>query len=302
MEHIRLVGEKKDIYGDEIGFVQYWDFSRANISKESRIEAITKVASICYQSPKAFGSEVLYNRLKAESIGLPSSSFEFVPVLLDLDNPVHRFVFKHKDSVVRKFSEKIDYRYVLTNYRAIVYDYEINRDQYDGYDSPENIFNTEEECNIIRRHFKVFLFKSDIATRTQAIRHRVNWQELSRRYVSGKKLEFEYLITDDMKDIKVNYATTVPGCDVTQVAMLEISLEDYIKLGEAFYNKAIGNNVKPQNARRVIPQMMYTQYWGGFTDSYYDNFIKLRKTTKAQKEIRILAETMEELVKSRMPE
>jgi len=27
------------------------------------------------------GKENLYNRLKAESIGLPSSSFEFVPVL-----------------------------------------------------------------------------------------------------------------------------------------------------------------------------------------------------------------------------
>ena len=73
---------RKELFDDGIGYVESYDFSRANLSNDSRIAAISSVASICYQSKTALGSESLYNRLLAESKGLPSSSAEFVPVLL----------------------------------------------------------------------------------------------------------------------------------------------------------------------------------------------------------------------------
>src|SRR5574344_1830022 len=73
---------KENIFNDNIGFVKQYDFSYANLSQEHRIHAISAVASICYQNPKAVGSESLYNRLLAESKGLPSSSFEMCPILL----------------------------------------------------------------------------------------------------------------------------------------------------------------------------------------------------------------------------
>ena len=76
------INEKKNIFGDDIAFIEQYDFSKANMSEENRIKAITTVASICYQNPKAVGSESLYNRLLAESKGLPSSSFEMCPILL----------------------------------------------------------------------------------------------------------------------------------------------------------------------------------------------------------------------------
>ena len=79
---MELINKKENIFGDDIAFIEQYDFSTANISEENRIKAITQVASICYQNPKAIGSESLYNRLLAESKGLPSSSAEFVPVLL----------------------------------------------------------------------------------------------------------------------------------------------------------------------------------------------------------------------------
>ena len=77
-----MINKIENIFEDNIAFVENWDFSKANLNEENRILAITQVASICYQSPKALGSESLYNRLLAESKGLPSSSAEFVPVLL----------------------------------------------------------------------------------------------------------------------------------------------------------------------------------------------------------------------------
>ena len=79
---VNPINKKENIFGDDIGFVENWHFSTANLSEENRIKAITQVASICYQNPKAVGSESLYNRLLAESQGLPSSSFEMCPILL----------------------------------------------------------------------------------------------------------------------------------------------------------------------------------------------------------------------------
>ena len=79
---MKKINDKQNIFGDNIAFVEQYDFSTANMSEENRIKAITQVASICYQNPKAVGSESLYNRLMAESQGLPSSSFEMCPILL----------------------------------------------------------------------------------------------------------------------------------------------------------------------------------------------------------------------------
>ena len=198
-----------NIFEDGIAYVDCWNFSRANLNEENRILAITQVASICYQSPKALGSESLYNRLAAESMGLPSSSFEFVPVLLSYDRPDAKKLLEDDRSQARKFGEWIEYvdkesgkkkEVLLTNYRAIYYDYEnavkAIRNFYAGrVDSPENaenlkqeeiylkeqylgFFNTEAECDIIKDNFYVFLFKVDFPTRSQMVRHRVNFQEL----------------------------------------------------------------------------------------------------------------------------
>ena len=68
---MELINKKENIFGDDIAFIEQYDFSKANMSEENRILAITQVASICYQNPKALGSESLYNRLMAESKGLP---------------------------------------------------------------------------------------------------------------------------------------------------------------------------------------------------------------------------------------
>ncbi len=50
---IKMINKKENIFGDNIAFVENWDFSKANLNEENRILAITQVASICYQSPKA---------------------------------------------------------------------------------------------------------------------------------------------------------------------------------------------------------------------------------------------------------
>ena len=76
-----LLQRSSPLFGD-VGFVEHYDFALANTSYESRVQAVTKVASICYGNPKALGSINLFNRLQAEAAGLPSSSYEMCPILL----------------------------------------------------------------------------------------------------------------------------------------------------------------------------------------------------------------------------
>ena len=277
---MKSINKKQNIFNDDIAYVEQWDFSKANLNEENRIKAITTVASICYQNPKAVGSESLYNRLMAESKGLPSSSFEFVPVLFDYEWITNYFIDRAEEylpeSNTLKFGEVLyidDKRYLLTNYRALIYDVE-------NIDLNSDIlkhFNTEEECEIIKQHFKVFLFKVDFPTRSQMVRHRISWQELSRRYVSAKRVPFEFYVSEKLKENQ--------------------KVQDLIKQSEDLYFELLENGVKPQEARRVIPQMGYTQIWGAFMPKQLDNYFKLRLDEHAQWEIRQTAIAMQELLR-----
>ena len=297
---MELINKKENVFGDDIAFVEQYDFSQANMSEKHRIHAISAVASICYQNPKAIGSESLYNRLLAESKGLPSSSFEFVPVLLDGNNSVHQKLLEKltRFSNVYKYGELINEQYLLTNYRALVYDYETMKDEYtrefkhsfeangnlDEFEkqlkeikqSFLNLYNTPEECNIIKKYFKVFLYKVDFPTRSQMVRHRVNFQELSRRYVSGSRVPFEFYVSEKLKENQ--------------------KVKDLIKQSEDLYFELLESGVKPQEARRVIPQMGYTQIWGAFQPKQLDNYFKLRLDEHSQWEIRQTAIAMQELI------
>ena len=279
------LNQKQNIFNDNIGFVEQYDFSTANMNEENRIKAITTVASICYQNPKAIGSESLYNRLLAESKGLPSSSFEFVPVFLTLEDikKINSIVNKEKvityhfEFNVLKFGEMIENgKYLLTNLRALIADVG---------EYAKEFYNTAEECEIIKQHFKVFKYKVDLPTRSQMVRHRVSWQELSRRYVSGKRVPLEFYISPKMKKV-------VHCLDGEQI----FNTEDCIDFCIDLYNTALENGVKPEEARRILPQGLYTEIWGAYQPKQLDNFFKLRLDKSAQKEIRLVAEAMQELI------
>ncbi|TLS99903.1 FAD-dependent thymidylate synthase [Aliarcobacter cibarius] len=283
---INKINEKLNIFNDNIAYVEIWDFSKANMSEENRIKAITTVASICYQNPKAIGSESLYNRLLAESKGLPSSSFEFVPILIPLSKIYHRLDVA--DIHISKFGEIIKHNavyYLLTNFRAIVYDVENTRLE----ETWLKFFNTEEDCEIIKQHFKVFLYKVDLPTRSQMVRHRVNWQELSRRYVSGERVPFEFYVSEKMKNVK----------SLTNPYGYECDTQDIVNMCLDHYKQALEQGVKPQEARRIIPQCAYTQIWGAFMPKQLENYFKLRLDESAQWEIRQTAIAMHELIRNK---
>ena len=308
-KNVELINKKDDIFGDNIAYVENWNFSRANLNQENRINAITQIASICYQNPKALNSDSLYNRLAAESAGLPSSSFEFVGILLDSTKDEHKILLGNVQSMARKFGEFIEENgksYLLTNYRAIVYDFENRISAFDTEKDAEiiedlrkqylEVFNTEDECKIIGKYFKVFRYNVDLPTRSQMVRHRASWQELSRRYVSGKRTPFEFYISEKMKKVKSKTLLRAVSVDNEIETNLESSTQEVIEICLEHYYKALEDGIKPEEARRIIPQAAYSQIWAAFMPMHLENYFKLRLDSHAQWEIRKTAEAMKELI------
>lgn len=279
IDSIKLLNSLEVLRG--IGYVESYDFSKANTSYESRVNAVTTIASVCYQSPKAMNSINLFNRLECESHSLPSSSFEFVPMLFRKMD-IYRICLENNLQLdklnISKFGETItedSVEYLLTNYRAVVYDFENHSLELRKH------YNTEEECNIIAKHFKVFRFSMDTNTRAQFVRHRVNLQELSRRYVSGKRVPFDFYISEKMEDV-ITYDSS----------SYELRTRDILDICLNHYYAALEKGIKPEEARRIIPQAMMTTLWAGFQPTQLENFYKLRLDSHAQKEIREIAEAM----------
>ena len=285
-----LLGRIDNVLDGIAGFVEHYDFSRANSSYEARVQAVSMVASICYKSPKSLGSISLFDRLQAESGGLPSSSYEFIPVLLNSKQAVQiisNSLSTHPEDVpIVKFGTWLSIgTYLLTNLRALI--------EMVGPEASLNYLNTsEEEIQIIRDNFKVFLFNVDLSTRAQMVRHRVSWQELSRRYVSGTKSPFEFYVSKKLSIIKHHPLGVFDRDDDP----LEFDTQDIIDLCINHYFKALDSGVKPEEARRILPQAMMTQIWGAFQPSQLDNWFKLRLDKHAQLEIRMVAQAMQELI------
>ena len=284
-----LLGRVDNVLDGIAGFVEHYDFSRANSSYEARVQAITKVASICYANPKSLGSISLFDRLQAESGGLPSSSYEFIPVLLHRDTVIEILSNSAAtDVAIIKFGTWLsNNKHLLTNLRALI--------EMVGPEASLNYLNTsEEEIQIIQDNFKVFLFNVDLSTRAQMVRHRVSWQELSRRYVSGTKSPFEFYTSGKLENL-VSYMGDTKGI-ADNLMELSFSTEDIIDVCLNHYFRAIASGIKPEEARRILPQAMMTQIWGAFQPSQLDNWFKLRLDKHAQSEIRMVAQAMQELI------
>lgn len=282
------------------GYVEAYDFSKANKSKDSRVAAVSRVASVCYGNEGLKPNFNLYSKLERESIGLPSSSFEFVPILIN-DKKFNKLINLYtimltcsendiEDStpnIVRygyTFITEGDKFYVLTNLRALMYDLqriEVNLNvDYDDFVKPDNEiwYNTEEECEIIKEKFKVFKIKATIRDFRQLLRHRRGqFQEISRRFTTDKKVPFEFRYTKSVTD----QLTSIIDSDKERVFM---------------YHSLLKNGVKAEDARDILPVSLYSTLWCAFYPDGLNNFLNLRTKSSSQASIREIAENMKKFL------
>ena len=283
-----LINSKENLYADNIAKVEQYDFSRANSSDEARTLAITTIATVCTQKFDSIGSEKLCTKLLTEAHGIPSSAYGFVPVLLNTYQFFEIFFMVENAETLRddrfpktlnikKFGEVIeDGKYLLTNLRALVNDI--------GLKASKEFYNTDEnEIAIIKKHFKVFKHKMDIRSARQFMRHStVVWQELSRRYVSGKKVPFEFYISEKMKN-------------VNSISVGSYT-EEIIQIVENHYYQAINQGISPQDARDILPLCTYTEIWSGWQPFALENMLTERTAIGTQWELRQTALAIKEMI------
>jgi thymidylate synthase (FAD) len=273
--------ENKNVFNDEIAYIEEYDPGLSNRSHQDRLTVITTIASVCYDKPDVIGKQSLYDRLSMEGAGIPSSSFEFIPVLLRapqmtelMDIAIANDPLKVPDIVT--FGEVVEGTLLdgnaitLTNLRALLQDLGWQEDFTKAQELSEKYFNTsEEDIELIRKHYRVYKVNIDIATSKQWIRHNYHLQELSRRYVSGKKLPFAFYMGDKLSKVEGTQ-------EVLDACMSQ-------------YYKALEQGVPAQDARRIIPQGAYTTIWTGMTPRVYTNMLKLRTKASTQWEFRQIA-------------
>lgn len=300
---IQLINKKENLYGDGIARIEQYDFSKANTSDEARTLAITTIATVCTQKFESIGSEKLCTKLLTEAHGIPSSAYGFVPVLLNraqrlriysmVKNTILKkrnegknvFLISHVDLCginIEKFGQLVENdEYLLTNLRALVNDI--------GLEASKEFYNTDEnEIAIIKKHFKVFKHKMDIRSVRQFIRHSTAvWQELSRRYVSGKKVPFEFYIKENIKEIYSYY---------TEQKTISLYTEEIIDICVQHYYKLIEEGIKPQDARDILPLCTYTEIWSGWQPFALENMLTERTAIGTQWELRQTALAIKELI------
>ena len=247
--------------------------------KDIALEVVTSIASVCYQS-ESTNNQSLYNKLEKESLALPSTSFEFVPVSLPARDAQRLFTAAIASTVIPDmakhgyFTAVGDTYYYITNLRAMLKDKRTSKLTLTEEYIEEQLNRPLPTCMPL---FKV----EDVTMYTfgQAVRHRgSSFQVMSRRYVKGDKKRLGMFIDTDV-EVKTN---NLFAHSISQAA-------------EA-YNVAIKAGVKAEVARGILPQCTTTEFWWMFTSpESFSNFLDLRLAKTAQVEIRELAKCLDDI-------
>ena len=141
--------------------------------------------------------------------------------------------------------------------------------------------------------------KAPISIRTQCFKHKVGFteNEISRRYVSDEPDFFfpvwrgkpEGSAKQGSSDVKENQSE------------LEWAYGFALRTALDAYNQLLADGVAPEQARFVLPQGMYTEwYWTGSLAAFA-RFYTQRTHEGAQSEIRELAEMVSDIIQPLYP-
>ena len=160
--------------------------------------------------------------------------------------------------------------------------------------------------------------KVPIFVARQRFKHMVGfvYNEVSRRYVDDTP---EFFIPEVWRERPLNGIKQGSGEGVVDTLeltehlvwddftspKLEIDAKQcyntYLKSCEEYYKLLIENNVAPEQARMVLPQSMYTEYYVTGSLAAWARAYKLRSDTHAQQEIQVLAKQWDAVIRPLFP-
>jgi thymidylate synthase (FAD) len=183
-------------------------------------------------------------------------------------------------------------------------------------DKDRNLFKycaRDGHTSVMEHNLFTFAFKVPLFVARQHMRHRTwSFNEISRRY-TDKNLDF-YLPTAFRQQAKSNRQASLLGSEKDPVlCSIEGSLMDYDSTASQMlqshtdeslklYKTMIEKGVCREQARMVLPQNLYTYYWGTVNLNNFLKFYELRSHPGAQVEIQEMAVACMSLLKQVIPE
>ena len=168
---------------------------------------------------------------------------------------------------------------------------------------------SEKDEKLIRylanhKHFSPFnhsfitlRIKAPIFVARQLVKHKfMPWNEVSRRYVDDEP-EFYFPDVWRAKAENVKQGSSEQEVDINPKFMT------YASVGESLneYNRMLSLGVCAEQARMILPQNMMTSWWWSGTLGAYCDMLKLRLDPHTQKESRIVAEKVKEVIEPLFP-
>lgn len=144
--------------------------------------------------------------------------------------------------------------------------------------------------------------KAPIFVRTQLFKHKVGFteNEISRRYVTFEPEVYlprwRTAPTNGAKQGSDDFVN-----DPFKSAELERGYQTIVETCVAHYNHLLSQGVAPEQARSVLPQGTYTEWWWTGSLSAYARVCKLRSDNHAQWEVREYAKAMQEIISKLFP-
>jgi len=145
--------------------------------------------------------------------------------------------------------------------------------------------------------------KAPISIRTQFFKHKVGFveNEISRRYVKEEPVfyipNWRSAPTDGAKQGSSDFMDS----DSIDYRLITEDYKQSCKLALARYKSLIENGIAPEQARFVLPQGVYTEWWWTGSLASYARFYKQRRDPHAQWEIREYAGAIGEIISGLFP-
>lgn len=212
-----------------VGSIRKFDLWQFRESPQACIEGVAQIASLSYGNEAAKNPQALFDRINA--LG-HLSCLEFVPAIVEAD-------------LALPFNSSRMFAGIKV------------------HDRPLDVSKLRE-----RWPASGFLVEAPIFVARQWMRHRsFSYLEMSRRYVKGEKVAFEFYGMDEFKGFSTFH----------QDALAE-------------YDRRMKDGWPAEIARGCIPVEAMTKFYVGGFDRDWHKFVELRAGRHAQPEIRAFAE------------
>ena len=183
-------------------------------------------------------------------------------------------------------------------------------------DRDRKLFKTcarDKHTSTMEHNVFTFAFKVPLFVARQHMRHRTwSFNEISRRYTS-KALDF-YLPGDFREQSSSNRQAsvlgsahdpaleTIEGSIMSYPTTATAAVKGHVEAAQKLYNQMISSGICREQARMVLPQNLYTYYWGTVNLNNFFKFYDLRAHPGAQVEIQEMATACISLLEQIIPE